>query len=234
MSRSGMGISRQHEVAMTYQVVCSPRRTTVSLQVSREGVTVRCPTGIPLAKVEALVFEHRDWIRRKQAELAERPLPLPRTFADGEMFLYLGDPLQLQRDPAGAAIRREAGILLVPNGEAHVVKALISEWYVAQAQVVIPQRVEHYRHQLGVGMPPVLIRNPRKRWGSCNTKGELRFNWRIMMAPLQVLDYVVVHELCHLRHLNHSRQFWACVGSLLPDYQDRKHLLKQISHRLDL
>jgi len=229
-----MGISQQHEAAMTYQVVRSSRRTTVSLQVSREGVTVRCPTGIPLANVEALVFEHQDWIRRKQAELAERPLPLPRTFADGETFLYLGDPLQLQRDPTGSAVRVEAQSLLVPAGEPHRVKALIAEWYVAQAEEVIAQRVEHYRHQLGVTMPPVLIRNPRKRWGSCNTKGELRFNWRIVMAPLPVLDYVVVHELCHLRHLNHSRQFWACVGSLLPDYPDRKQMLKQISHRLDL
>ncbi len=219
---------------VAYRVVRSQRRKTVSLQVTREGVVLRCPHGIPLAHLDAWVTQKQDWIRRKQEELAARPRPPARRFADGEEIGYLGDSLVLRRDQSRLGIGLEARILWVPDiGDPQILGGLVKDWYQAEASRVIPQRVEVYRLELGVPRPPVLIRDPRRRWGSCNAKGELRFNWRLMMAPLAILDYVVVHELCHLRHLNHSTQFWDCVGSLLPDYKARRRWLKQISHQLE-
>ncbi len=220
---------------VAYRVVRSQRRKTVSLQVTREGVVLRCPHGIPLAQLEAWVTQKQDWIRRKQEELAARPWPPVRRFADGDEISYLGNPLVLRRDQSRLGIELEERIVWVPDiGDAQILRGLIKDWYKAEASRVIPERVEVYRAELGVPMPPVLIRDPRQRWGSCNAKGELRFNWRLIMAPLPILDYVVVHELCHLRHLNHSAQFWGCVGSLLPDYKARRRWLKQISHQLEL
>lgn len=219
---------------VAYRVVRSQRRKTVSLQVTREGVVLRCPHGIPMAQLDAWVTQKRDWIQRKQEELAARPRPPVRRFADGEEIGYLGDPLVLRRDQSRRWIGLEGGILWLPESrDPQLLRGLVKSWYQSEAGRVIPQRVEVYRAELGVPMPPVLIRDPRRRWGSCNAKGELRFNWRLMMAPLAILDYVVVHELCHLRHLNHSAQFWECVGSLLPDYKARRQRLKQISHQLE-
>lgn len=108
------------------------------------------------------------------------------------------------------------------------VREMLEDWYKARAREVIVRRVQHYADQLGWRMPTVLIRNQKKRWGSCNAKGELRFNWRLVMLPLRVLDYVVVHEMAHLKVLNHSPRFWALVEQIMPDYKARHQALHEL------
>ncbi len=108
------------------------------------------------------------------------------------------------------------------------VRAILENWYKTRAEEVIVRRVQHYADLLGWRMPKVLIRNQKKRWGSCNAKGELRFNWRLVMLPLQVLDYVVVHEMAHLKVLNHSPRFWALVEQIMPDYRARHQALHEL------
>lgn len=108
------------------------------------------------------------------------------------------------------------------------VREILEGWYKTRAEEVIARRVQHYADQLGWRMPKVLIRNQKKRWGSCNAKGELRFNWRLVMLPLSVLDYVVVHEMAHLKVLNHSPRFWALVEQIMPDYRVRHQALHEL------
>ncbi|MCS7069379.1 MAG: M48 family metallopeptidase [Meiothermus sp.] len=108
------------------------------------------------------------------------------------------------------------------------VREILERWYRARAEEVIVRRVQHYADQLGWPMPKVLIRNQKKRWGSCNAKGELRFNWRLVMLPLPVLDYVVVHEMAHLKVLNHSPRFWALVEQIMPNYKARHQALHEL------
>lgn len=108
------------------------------------------------------------------------------------------------------------------------VREILEDWYKTRAEEVIARRVQHHADQLGWRMPKVLIRNQKKRWGSCNAKGELRFNWRLVMLPLPVLDYVVVHEMAHLKVLNHSPRFWALVEQIMPDYKARHQALHEL------
>jgi len=112
------------------------------------------------------------------------------------------------------------------------VREILEVWYKARAQEVIMGRVVHHADQLNWPIPTVLIRNQKKRWGSCNAKGELRFNWRLVMLPLQVLDYVVVHEMAHLKVLNHSPRFWALVEKIMPDFKTRHQALRELGMAL--
>lgn len=131
-----------------------------------------------------------------------------------------------------AAVALKGNVLLVQAGAPKVpseeVREMLEHWYRVRAEEVITRRVQHYADQLGWPMPKVLIRNQKKRWGSCNAKGELRFNWRLVMLPLRVLDYVVVHEMAHLKVLNHSPRFWALVEQIMPDYKTRHQALHEL------
>jgi len=130
------------------------------------------------------------------------------------------------------AVALRGDVLLVQAGASRVrsqeVREMLENWYRLRAEEVITRRVQHYAAALGWPMPRVLIRNQKKRWGSCNAKGELRFNWRLVMLPLRVLDYVVVHEMAHLKVLNHSPSFWALVERILPDYKARHRALHEL------
>ncbi|MEA1992789.1 MAG: M48 family metallopeptidase, partial [Euryarchaeota archaeon] len=111
-------------------------------------------------------------------------------------------------------------------------QALIN-WYRSHAKKKILERVEKYQSKIGVTPAKVRVKKQRKRWGSCSTRGNLNFNWRIIMAPMSLVDYVVVHELVHLTHPNHSREFWGMVASVLPDYDERRERLRIKGNRLE-
>lgn len=138
----------------------------------------------------------------------------------------------LPRPRSQAAVALKGNVLLVqagtPNVHSEEVREMLENWYRVRAEEVITRRVKHYADELGWPMPRVLIRNQKKRWGSCNAKGELRFNWRLVMLPLRVLDYVVVHEMAHLKVLNHSPRFWALVEQIMPDYKARHQALHEL------
>lgn len=110
--------------------------------------------------------------------------------------------------------------------------------YRIAAKTYIPQRVayytEHYDYLIRRDYSSITIRDQKTRWGSCSSRGTLSFNWRLMLAPLNILDYVIVHELCHLTHMNHSKDFWNCVETILPDYKERRKWLKEHGHELTL
>ena len=129
------------------------------------------------------------------------------------------------------------------HAEAASVQKKLEEWYISQAKQVFPERVSQYyplvsrmAKDMGKEISPVnriAVRNQKTRWGSCSSKGNLNFNWRLLMAPAEALDYVVVHELCHLAYLNHSKQFWQMVTALLPDCRERRNWLKTNGMYLD-
>jgi len=114
------------------------------------------------------------------------------------------------------------------------IKRRLIEWYKKEARTKYKERVEHYRKKLGVSYNKIFIRDQKTRWGSCSSKGNLNFNWRLIMAPLSIMDYIVVHELVHLIHPNHGRDFWKLVESVIPDYKEKKQWLRINGYRLKI
>ncbi|MBI5026319.1 MAG: M48 family metallopeptidase [Nitrospirae bacterium] len=106
-----------------------------------------------------------------------------------------------------------------------IIREILSHWYKRHARKVLVNRVKVYSKKLRVFIPEIILANQTKRWGSCNRKGRIRFNWHIIMAPMSLVDYVVAHEICHLKHINHSENFWKLLGRIMPDYEARRERL---------
>lgn len=157
-----------------------------------------------------------------------------KQFVDGEMFLYLGKEYPLS---IGAASKSEVslnqGYIIVSvsnrvkaqNRENHI-KALLQDWYKQQLTDYLAHRVEHFARQIGKSPSGVNVRAYKRRWGSCSSRGMLSFNFLLMMAPIRIIDYVIVHELCHLIHMNHSVHFWAEVRRYYPNHKVAQDWLK--------
>ncbi|MBI3977943.1 MAG: M48 family metallopeptidase [Chloroflexi bacterium] len=227
-----------------YTVVRSRRRRkTVEIRVDPDkGVVVAAPMRAPAAEIREIVAKRAAWI----VQQTSRQLLQPRRkeFVGGESLPFLGQHLPLSVLDADVrrtvvACDRSSLSLTVParlvGEERRIdVERAVVRWYAERAAEEILQRVRHWAGLAGLSVSLVLIRNQRKRWGSCSADGTLRFNWRLILAPPAVVDYVVVHELAHLRVRNHSPAFWAEVAKLMPDYQLQRAHLKEIGPSLTI
>jgi predicted metal-dependent hydrolase len=215
------------------QIIRSKRRT-FALEIDNQGrLIVRAPARATRAQIEALVAQKSAWIQGKQAEVRSQGELIPvRQYQAGEIFLYLGQPYIL------ALVERQAVPLLLDGNfklrasDQPKAAGVFEAWYRQQARAIIRQRLTVYSAQTGLRHQEVRIKNLRTRWGSCSIRGNLNFNLRLVLAPLEIVDYVVVHELVHLKHKNHSRQYWDAVAAILPDYKRRRAWLKTNGHLL--
>lgn len=210
------------------------RRRTLSLIVERDGsLTVRAPLRLPEAEIKRFVDSKGAWIERKQAQVAQTS-PVAHRYLEGELFPFLGEDYTLHLVPGlRPALVFKQGFHL-NNLRRSDGEQLFTRWYRRQARDWIEARVAHYAGLHGFQPGKVRISSARTRWGSCSTRGTLSFTWRLVMAPGQVIDYVVVHELCHLKVLSHSKAFWAHVARILPDYVQMRRWLKAHGERLQL
>jgi hypothetical protein len=195
---------------------------------------VRAPFHAPDGAIRDFVSEKSAWIDRKIVEIANRPKSHPREFRDGEKFLYRGDlyPLSII-DAAAAPISFDSGFRLSKHSIPDA-KQVFIEWYKEQAAAAIRERLQFFSSLSGILYGTFRVTGARSRWGSCNAKGKLCFSWRLAMAPEHVLDYVVVHELAHLEHRNHSRRFWDRVGNIFPSYMESERWIKDHGHLCDI
>lgn len=240
---------------IVYAVERTARQKTVGITVDGRGaVRLRAPAGVPLAQLDRMVHRKARWIvarQRQRAALA--PLPGAREMVSGETFLYLGRQYRLRVVTAGAwadggvggvaaggssddggegRIRLARGWLeasvdaaLAGAARAARVRELVEGWYRGHAARRLPARVAAWAPRLAVSPADVLVRGQDKRWGSCDARGVLRLNWRIVQAPLRLQDYVVAHELAHLIEREHTRAFWSLLGQVMPDYEQRREAL---------
>jgi predicted metal-dependent hydrolase len=226
-----------------YVVQRGRRVKTVAIAVDREGVLVRAPAETPLDRLDEIVRGKARWIAERLRRARELPpAPSAREFVSGETFLYLGRQARLLVEPAGKEekVRLVSGRLVVPvvpnlagRDRATAVRKRLVAWYRAHAESRLPERVEPWRARLDLSPAGgVLIRSQEKRWASCDATGVLRFNWRIVQAPVSLIDYVVAHELIHLEHRHHTPEFWAALGLVLPDYEERREALRRMGERL--
>ena len=212
------------------QVVRS-RRKTLALMVKPDGaVVVRAPLRTPENVIREFVERNRQWIERKKTAALDAAARSPRQFVSGETFAYLGReyPLEIVRGQTKPLLLEE-NFRLADSAHSRA-PAAFESWYRQQAKQVLSERVEYYARLYDFKVERVGITSARTRWGSCSAKGSLNFSWRLILAPLECVDYVVVHELAHTVVHNHSRQFWKKVESILPDYKERRKWLRQNGH----
>jgi predicted metal-dependent hydrolase len=199
-------------------------------------VRVVAPVRVAKAKIDALLREREAWIHRQREWVRSAQLDrIERQWVSGERLPYLDEPLELRVRPVAGqkwvhAIRKDSWLdVWVPPGmeSTEPIKRVVYKWYGLQAQHVFAQRALFYAARMGVEPRQVLVRNQKSRWGSCASDGSLRLCWRLILAPSRILDYVVVHELSHIRHPHHQPPFWECVESILPDYRELRAELKR-------
>lgn len=215
------------------KVVRSSRRS-VSLIITKDAtLEVRAPFNVPLDIIKKFVGEKKAWIERKKEQMRKlRVCVLTRQFVDGEEFLYEGNNYKLESLDCETICISDA--LLFPKKFLPDAKLHLIAWYKTQALTKIIERVSYYADSTGLKYKVIKLTSAKRSWGSCSYKGSLRVNWRLIMAPPSILDYVVVHELVHLVEKNHSRQFWDKVRTILPDYKEQKSWLKQKGNTLVL
>ncbi len=209
-------------------------RKTISIIVHSNGqVEVRAPLRLPERAIRAFVESKQSWITSKQAQLA-RQMHTPKQFVPGERFLFLGQPYPLEVSDVQRPALRLGSAFLLAQAALPRARQVFERWYRARAADVLAQRVKIYAAQFGLRVQSIRISSARTRWGSCSSKGTLSFTWRLVMAPLDVIDYVVIHELAHLQVHNHSPAFWSQVEAMLPDYRAHRDWLKKNGHLLTL
>jgi predicted metal-dependent hydrolase len=206
-----------------YRVRRSERARRVRVTVDpTHGVEVVLPRRAPEREAAAAIRELRPWIERRVAELARAQAAVA---ARGDTVPYLGETLSLVPEPERTRAHRRAGILLVPDGAER--QAAIERWYRRAAHAEIGARLDRACAELGRAYERLSIRSQRTRWASCSRSGTMSFNWRLLLGPEPVLDYVVWHEVCHLEVMDHSPRFWALLERHCPDYRTNVRWLRR-------
>ena len=211
------------------------QRNTVGLTITKEGLLiVRAPLRMPLVQIEQAVSGKADWVFKKQAEqLARMARKSVHTYLQGESFPFLGESYTLYYRDGLSDVRTEEGAILLPVCAPEEAKRLLTLWYKRQARAVFYDRLEYFSQALGVKPGVVRLSSARGRWGSCGPSNSINLVWRLVMAPLHVIDYVVVHELAHIKRRDHSAAFWKLVQNILPHYQLSRRWLKEHGAELE-
>jgi len=214
---------------INYAIIRRPKRKTASIVIRSDNrVEVLAPSRMPVALIARFVQDKSDWIHRKLHFNREiRAAYTPKQFCHGEQFHFLGKAYALRLQPGKRAmILREHELLVShPGPNPRITARQICRWYRQQAEIHFQARSRFFASVIGKRPQSVAVKAYKSRWGSCHHDGRIYFNWRLIMAPGWVIDYVVVHELCHLIHPNHSKQFWLLVQSIYPSHKAAKSWL---------
>ncbi|MFC7407531.1 M48 family metallopeptidase [Hydrogenophaga atypica] len=218
------------------------KRRTIGLSVGPDGLSVSAPRWTPLAEVEALLRDKTRWVLDKLQAVRERQAQAEQArieWRDGARFPYLGEDVVLCLDPTQGL--RSAGAMLehTPEGarlrlglpkqaSADQMRDMTQAWLMREARALFTQRLDHFAPSLGVRWTKLRLSSAGTRWGSASADGSIRLNWRLIHFGPAVIDYVVAHELSHLREMNHSPQFWDTVASVMPDFEARRQALHKL------
>lgn len=208
------------------------RRRTIALTITADAtLVVRAPLRVTLEYIQDLVWQKRLWISKKQKLMSQnRETAQVKNFVDDEEFLYLGQTYKLKTTDDHDITITDA--LYFPKKYQATASKQLTLWYKDQARKIITERVNYYAQLTGWCYRSITINQACTRWGSCGSSNSLNFTWKLVMAPLEVIDYVVVHEMAHLVEKNHSAKFWQQVKNILPNYQEHRQWLKDNGRKL--
>lgn len=218
---------------LKYEVRRSADASEPRIDVDIHDVTVVVPEDDDVQPTE-LLKENAAWVVDKQRKYESYREQIPdRTFEAGERFLFLGEDCELVIEPRQNHAVDEGSIYLRKSTvRQSSVKQVLENFYRSRARETFEKRADYYASQMGVEYKQIEIRNQRTKWGSCSTTGTLGLNWRLMMAPHEIIDYIIIHELAHLRETNHNRAFWSLVREYDPNYNDHAQWLEEHSVQL--
>lgn len=239
-------------ISMTYggsqikYTLTRSRRKTVGISISINGdINVAAPIRASELQVSEIVEKKIPWILKKLEEVRNRQniARKERIFTDGEVFPYLGSDyilrIHIKKDQKRISVFLDNGYIdmILPEGmeeaeQEFLIRNSLRNWYIKKFEDIIRDRIPVYSKLIGRSPQRVTIREQKTRWGSCSAKGSINLNWKLVMAPPEVLDYVIIHELCHMRHMNHSSKYWDVVGGIMPEYEVIRRWLKTNGHKL--
>ena len=219
------------------------KRSTIGMSVGPDGLEVRAPRWVSLSAVEAVLLEKADWIVRKLQEMQERQRQMQATIIEwrqGASLPFLGDTLVLDinservakaalttLDSADGVLEKVLRVAVAQSATQAQIRDAVQAWLMQQAKANFVARLNHFAPQLGVSWRKLSLSNASTRWGTASADGAIRLNWRLIHFKQDIIDYVVAHELSHLRVMNHSPLFWDTVRSVVPDYAQRRAQLKE-------
>jgi predicted metal-dependent hydrolase len=225
--------------SIPYRIRRSERARHARILVDGSGVEVVVPRRFPLREVEPFVEEKRAWIERTLRRMRQTELELPPArLVDGGEVWYLGERLALavRVDPGRRRehVARRGGELRLSLPTGVPVRDALERWYRRRARAEVAPRLDAACARAGTSYARLQIRGQRTRWASCSSNGAMSFNWRLLLAPPEILDYVVEHEVAHLEVLDHSQRFWRLLASRCPDWRAREAWLRRHGHALRL
>ncbi|WHY78149.1 SprT family zinc-dependent metalloprotease [Neobacillus sp. WH10] len=208
-------------------------RTSIGITLDSYGnVEVQAPKGTPDDSVHQLLEENWELIQQKLKEMKARLQgPQKKVYEYGESFLYLGNtyPIQIFQDinimQDHVVFKEEKLHIYVKQHDTEKIKQALKRFYYQQCKALVEKSISAYQSNFKTKPRLFRITDSKTTWGTCDSKLQLTFNWRLAMAPREVIDYVVIHEMCHMVHLNHDRSFWRLVGKIMPDYKEKENWL---------
>lgn len=225
-------------IACSIVVERTKRKRTVAIEVLDNTVRVIVPKHLSDDQVQAIIDKRSGWIQRQlQFHAAQEPV-LPKSYTNGEIFTYLGRQYRIKILPQSQAIKAEVKLkcgclqIAVPadicaDKLSSLVRLALVQWYEQRAFQYLCKKTEKYGLLLGVKANSIKVADYKSRWGSCSSKATITYSWRIIIAPPEIVDYLVVHELCHILRHDHSPRYWRYVEFILPDYYERRMWLKK-------
>lgn len=238
-------IINQRKVPITVRRSARAKRLRLQIESEKPELVLVIPRFALSLQIESFLRRQTPWIEKNWNKALKKAAKKPkRNYQDGDTYFYFGEPLSLKLIPSlkWKPVTRVNGDQLeialhkattVSEGKKAIKKA-VQEFYKQKAQEVIHDRLQFFNEHYGFKYNRVTFRNQKTRWGSCSSAKNLNFNWRLIMAPIEIIDYVVVHELCHLKYMNHSAAFWKLVSERMPAYKECKKWLKENNYLLSL
>ncbi|MEY2195151.1 M48 family metallopeptidase [Neobacillus sp. BF23-41] len=215
-------------------------RTSMGIYIDVYGnVEIQAPKGTSDELILQLLEEKWDWIQQKSTEMKDRRLGQKvKVYDHGETFLYLGNdyPIQVSQDinikQDYVVLEGDKLYIYVKQLEDEKIKQALKRFYYQQCKTLVERSIRSYQSNFKIKPRSIRISDNNRNWGTCDSRQQLTFNWKLAMAPLKVIDYVVVHEMCHMVHLNHDRSFWRLVGKIIPEYEQMENWLALSSWKM--
>lgn len=227
---SRMPVLNIEEKEIPYEVRRSLKARRGRIVVSLGKVEIVAPRNMSEKKIISFIDEHKGWIKKKYIEIETKAAsaikPLPERFIAGKKIMYLGDHVPIYVSQKNKKTVEYNGWLFIhaPENEC---RDLVIKWLKQKAREQVEFYVNKHKENFNLHVGEIRIKSQKRRWGSCGRHNSININWQLIFFKPEILEYVVVHELCHIRHKNHSKRFWDFVGEHLPDYSERRKYLRE-------